>query len=94
MASSCVFLLNQNINIKDAIISGVPDLQDIFANELVIWCPKLMCGYGSVNFRICEYKHSEKNLFPLKFIKIVSFLDNWGLDMQGSTVPSPIPHAG
>ena len=51
--------LNQNINIKDAIISVVPDLRDILANELVIWCPKLMSGYGGANFRICECKYSE-----------------------------------
>ena len=52
--------LNQNINIKDALISVVPDLRDVFANELVIWCPKLMSGHGSANFRICEYKCTER----------------------------------
>ena len=52
--------LIQNKNIKDAIISGVPDLRDIFANELIIWRRKLMCGFGSANFRVCEYKCSEK----------------------------------
>ena len=53
--------LNQEINIKYAIISGVPDLGDIFANKMITWCRKLMFGYGSANFRICEYKYNEKN---------------------------------
>ena len=78
--------LNQNINIKDAIISGVPDLRDIFAKELVNWYPKLMSGCGSANFRICEYKYSGKNSLPPKSVRIARFPDNRGPDMRGSTV--------
>ena len=40
-------------NIKDAITLRIPALWDIFANELVIWYPKLLFKYGSTNIQIC-----------------------------------------
>ena len=46
--------------IEDTICSIVSNLGDISANEFVIWCPKLLFGYGNANFRLCEYECSEK----------------------------------
>ena len=45
-----------------------------------------MSRYGSTNFRICEYKYSEKIPFLPKSVRIAKFPDNRGPDMQGSTV--------
>ena len=54
--------------------------------DLDIWCPKCLSGYGSANFRISEYKYSEKNPFRTNLVRIAGFPDMRGPDKRGSTV--------
>ena len=52
--------------------------------------PKCLSGYGSANFRISEYKYSEKNPFRTNLVWIAGFLDMRGPDKRGSTVQMPL----
>ena len=79
-------LKNETTNIKEAISLRIPDLRDIFANELAIWCSKLLFGYGSANIRICEYKNYGRITFLPKYARMVRSPDVRDPDLPVSTL--------